>query len=221
MEKQKLLEQKGIRLIDVFEGEFSYDKLLSVISAALQKSKLVYARKCKVVEVSSKDYELFCEKNHIQGYAPASVRLGLALDGELVQTMSFAKPRFNKHYEWEIIRECSKNCIGVVGGKERLWQAFLKLKHPKSVISYCDKRYFTGVSYFKLGMKQLPDTSSSYVYIGSDGKVLSRYQCQKHRLPKLLKKFDAALTETENMELNGYYKMYDFGQHAFEWHSKD
>lgn len=217
LEKQKLLEQKGIRLIDIFEGEFHYDKVKSILEAALHKSKLVYARECKVVEVPSSEYEDFCERNHIQRYAPASIRLGLTYSGQLMQVMSFSKPRFNKKYDYEIIRECTKCGYGIVGGKERLWKAFLRTKKPKSVLSYCDKRYFTGTSYLSLGMKQLEDSSSSYVYVNANGEVLSRYQCQKHKLQRLLRKFDAALTETENMEMNGYYKMYDFGQHIFEW----
>lgn len=80
----------------------------------------------------------------------------------------------------------------------------------------CDKRYFNGTSYLSLGMKQLEDSCSSYVYVSANGETLSRYQCQKHKLQKMLKKFDASLTETENMEMNSYYKMYDFGQHIFE-----
>lgn len=217
LEKQRLLEQKGVRLIDIFEGEFDYDKVKSILEAALSKSKLIYARECEVVEVQSKDYKSFCERNHIQGYAPASVRLGLTHNGKLMQVMSFSKPRFNKKYSYEIIRECTECGYGVVGGKARLWRAFLRLEKPKSVVSYCDKRYFTGVSYLSLGMKQLEDSSSSYVYVNANGEVLSRYQCQKYKLQKLLRKFDVSLTETENMEMNGFYKMYDFGQHIFEW----
>lgn len=145
------------------------------------------------------------------------MRLGLTHNGKLMQVMSFSKPRFNKKYSYEIIRECTECGYGVVGGKARLWRAFLRLEKPKSVVSYCDKRYFTGVSYLSLGMKQLEDSSSSYVYVNANGEVLSRYQCQKYKLQKLLRKFDVSLTETENMEMNGFYKMYDFGQHIFEW----
>ena len=38
--------------------------------------------------------------------------------------MSFGVPRFTDKFEWEIIRECSKQGYFVIGGKEKLWKYF-------------------------------------------------------------------------------------------------
>lgn len=128
--------------------------------------------------------------------------------------MSFGKPRFNKKFQYEMIRECSKNGYSIVGGKEKLWKYFVKNYKPKSVISYCDKRFFTGESYTRLGFSFSHDTKPSYFYANKK-QMLTRYQCQKHKLKSLLKNFDSDLTESENMEKEGYFKLYDFGQKVY------
>lgn len=217
IEKEKLCEDRGIRLIDIFENEYDFKKVNSLLQSLAHASEMIYARKCILKELPNEEYMNFCNENHIQNYAAAKVRLGLFYNGELIQIMSFSKPRFNKKYEWEIIRECTKCGYGVVGGKEKLFKNFVRLYDPRSIISYCDKRYFTGESYLKLGMKQLPDTSSSYVYAKYNCATRSRYMCQKQNLKKWLKTYDSSLSQYDNMIAAGYSRMYDFGQHVFEW----
>lgn len=217
LEKMKLCEEKGIRLINIFEHEFDKDKLKSIIWSALNimPQKIYYGRKCAVKEISNNDYNNFCDENHIQGASPAKIRVGLFSDNELVQVMSFNKPRFAKKYEWEMIRECTKNCCAVVGGEAKLFNYFLKTYNPKSIISYCDRRYFTGDSYLKLGFKLDHISKPSYFYV-KNNEVLTRYQCQKHKLQNLLgDKFDPQLSETDNMLANNYFKLYDFGEKVF------
>lgn len=65
--------------------------------------------------------------------------------------MTFKRARYNKSVEWENIRCCNKMGISIIGGIQKLWKYFLKTYDPQSVISYCDKRWFTGESYKKLG----------------------------------------------------------------------
>lgn len=215
-DKYVRLQELGISLMNIFESEFDYDKVKSILSAKFHKSQMLYARKCEIREISNLEYKDFCESNHIQNYAVASVRLGLFCNNELMQIMSFSKARFSRKYEWEIIRECSKNGYGIVGGKEKLFRYFLRLYNPSSIVSYCDKRWFNGESYLKLGMKQLKDSGPSFIY--TNGKITcTRMQCQKYKLREKLSKFDEKLTEYENMLANGYYRMYDFGQHVFVW----
>lgn len=218
-EKYKILKEKGIQLINIFETEYDENKIRSILEGRLHISKIYYARKCSIKEIDNETYKNFCNENHIQSYAAAKVRIGLFYNNELVQIMSFGKPRFNKKYEWEIVRECSKSC-GVVGGKERLFQYFLKTYNPISIISYCDNRYFTGESYVRLGMTKEKDTKNGYIY--TNGKITySRYQCQKHKLKNILKDYNPELTEYENMSANGFFRLYDFGQSVFTWRKND
>ena len=63
--------------------------------------------------------------------------------------MTFGKPRYNKNYEWELVRFCSH--FQVVGGAEKLFTYFRNRYKPKSIISYCDKSKFIGKVYTNLG----------------------------------------------------------------------
>ena len=221
LEKYELCKKLGIRMLNIFEHEYSESKIKSIIKTALneQSEHIVYARKCEVREVKENDYKKFTIENHIQNYAYATIIYGLYYNNELVQIMSFSKPRFNKKYEWEIIRECSKCEYSIVGGKERLWKHFLREHNPVSVISYCDKRFFTGESYLRLGFSLIGESKPSYFYANKT-HVLSRYSCQKHKLLKLLgDKYDDSLTEKENMLRAGYFQLFDFGQFIFSYKS--
>lgn len=221
LDKTNLCNEKGIELLHIFESEWLLDQ---DIVKSIIKSKLgiydtkIYARKCIVKELDNNTYKDFCNENHLQGYSVAKVRLGLYYNDELIQIMSFSKPRFNKKYEYEMIRESSKIGYAIVGGKEKLFKSFIKNYNPKSIISYCDKRYFNGNSYLRLGFTQLDDSAPNYWYFKLNSLELhNRIEFQKHKLKDMLDSYDETLSEYENMELNGYARIFDCGNKVFIW----
>ena len=210
-------EKRGVRLVHVFEDEWLYkqDIVKDRIKSALGiYDKRIYARKCGLMEVDSEMADDFMERNHLQGASHSAIQYGLFYEDELVSIMTFGKPRFNRNYDWELIRYASKLGMQVIGGASRLLKHFMKL-HSGSIISYADKRYSNGDIYDILGFRKLHDSTPNYWYIRKDMR-LSRYQCQKHLLPKLLGDgFDSNLTEEENMFLNGFCKVYDYGNMVY------
>lgn len=94
------------------------------------------ARDCVIKEISKDAQKDFLNTNHLQGYAKANVCYGLYFREELVQLMSFGKPRFNKNYQWEIIRDCTKKDCIVRGGVSKLWKHFLENNRCRSCICY-------------------------------------------------------------------------------------
>lgn len=75
--------------------------------------------------------------------------------------------------------------------------------------------------YKKVGFEKVSVTKPSYVYIKGN-EILSRYQCQKHMLEKLLgTAYNESLTETENMVLARYMKVYDSGTLKVVYNYKD
>jgi very-short-patch-repair endonuclease/ribosomal protein S16 len=224
LQKTEECEQQGIRLIHVWENEWvnNEDLVISVLYKFLKynQDKRIFARKCFVKEIDNNKYRAFCEENHLQGLGIAKVRLGLFHQDELVQVMSFSKPRYNSQFEWEMIRECSKQNYFIVGGKGKLLKYFERNYNPKSIISYCDRRWFTGESYLKLGFKLKEKTKPSYWYFkqlnNSHYALHNRMKFQKHKLSKIQGfQFDPLLTEWENMQLNGYNRIWDCGQLVF------
>lgn len=99
----------------------------------------IFARNCKLIDLGldRKRVRAFLETNHQQKWARGNIKVyGLVHDGELVQIMSFGKPRFNKKFQWEIIREASKKDVQIVGGASRLFKHFRQVNQPLSVIVY-------------------------------------------------------------------------------------
>jgi len=214
--KSNLALEKGIQLIHITDYELSnqFEIVKNRILAKLGKQRKVFARKCVIVPVKSVDYESFMVQHHIQGSAPASVRIGLKYENELVAVMSFSRARYNRNYEWELIRYATQH--SVVGGASRLFSHFTSTVLPKSVISYADLRWNTGDVYAKIGMTLSHTTTPNYWYI-ENGRLAHRTKYQKHKLRKLLSLYDDSLSEWENMKNNGYTRYWDCGNKVFTW----
>lgn len=116
--------------------------------------------------------------------------------------MTFGKPRFNKNYEWEMIRFCNKRNYNVVGAASKLLKYFISVYKPKSIISYADAKYSNGNLYKKIGFTYIGKSSPNYFYF-KNNKILGRIQCQKHKLNNILENFDENKTEIQNMVENG------------------
>jgi very-short-patch-repair endonuclease len=202
----------GIKLIHIFSDEwlFKKDIVKSRILNAISKVEYkIYARKTKIKEVDHTIAKDFLNLNHIQGAANSSINLGLYYNDELVALMTFGKPRYNKHYDYELIRYCSKVYTSVIGGASKLLNYFTKT-YKGSIISYADRRWSTGGLYKTLGFQFVKNTDPNYFYVIGQ-KRESRDKYQKHKLSKILKSFDETISETQNMRNNGYYKIYDCG----------
>lgn len=220
--------KQGIQLIHIFEYEWNntdtQEKLKQLIKSKLKSpDTILYARNTELKQVPDSEAEVFLNKYHLQGSAPATIKLGLYYDEELISILTLGVPRFNNNYAYEIVRYCTKNEVGVVGGIEKLYKYFIDTYKPKSVITYSNISKFTGNVYNKIGFKPVQPkaiTEPGYVWIneGND-TVLQRYQTQKH---KLLKSGLGTEDQTENeiMRSNGFIKVHDCGNIKLEWVEK-
>lgn len=219
LNKTEMCENKGIQLFHIFEGE-NIDLWLSMINNKLGLNKKIYARKCIIKEIDTKECSYFLNENHLQGSIPASIRIGLYYESELVQVMTFGKSRFNKKYDFELLRLCSKKFINVIGGASKLFNYFLIKYNPKSIISYANRRFSQGKIYEILGFKKIGITKPNYFYFMPDSKdhrLMTRIKFQKHKLKGILENFDPTISESENMFNNGYRRIFDCGNLVYEF----
>jgi hypothetical protein len=206
----------GIDLVTIFEDEWIYKKDI-VKSIIMNKLGVIhnkiYARECQIKEISSNQYLAFLEDNHIQTPIVSKIILGLFYKDELVSVMGLGQPRFNKNYEYELIRYCNKVYTNIIGGFSKLLKYFISKYQTKSIVSYVDRRYFNGKSYESTKLFKFERiTEPNYYYVDLNKlKRFSRYEFQKHKLSKILENFDPKLSEYDNMILNGYYRIYDCG----------
>lgn len=213
-------EAKEIQLVHVFENEWLQKKeivLSRLASLAGVNQQKIFARKCIVKEVSPKESKKFQHENHLQGAINAKVNIGLFNNNQLVSLMTFSKTRFSKSYEWELVRFCTKCGIQVVGAAGKLLAYFENAYKPKSLVSYADRRWSQGKLYKALGFNFVHASACNYWYFKKGTFQLeSRVKYQKHKLKTLLPTFDSSKTEFQNMEANGYYRIYDCGNLVFE-----
>lgn len=213
---------KGIRLIHIFENEWTQtpEIVQSVLRTILGIDDVVIAaRKLEVRQITNpREKSAFLENNHLQGNDRANVSYGLYNNDKLVALMSFVRSRFDKNLEWEMSRFCTLRDHRVQGGAAKLFKHFIRTHNPRSIVSYSDRRYFSGAMYLKIGMSFASNTSPSYYYILDRYDTLqNRVTWQKSKLPKKLVTFDTNLTEWQNMQANGFDRIWDCGNLKFVW----
>ena len=216
--------KKGIRLIHIFEDEWVNKKNIieSMLSNIFRKSKVkIYARKCEIKDVPTKDKTKFLDENHIQGRSNSTVNFGLYYNNELVSLMTFGKPRINmggdkSEGSWELVRFCNKLNTNVIGGASKLFTKFAKDYNPKKIITYSDKRWATGNMYQILGFINTHDSDPNYFYIIDDERK-NRFNFRKSVLIK--EGYDPNKTEHEIMLDRDIYRIYDCGCKVWEWKS--
>lgn len=208
LEKTELCNSKGIRLLHIFEDDWVLKKDIckSIIKSALGiYDNKIYARKCIFQKLDSKKGFDFVEKNHLQGGVNRGEYFGLLYNNDIVQVIQIGKSRFKKD-ELELLRMCTKLNTQVLGGFSKL----LKNQPYTNFISYIDRSLYSGQSYKECGFNFLNYTKPNYFYV-VNGIRENRIKYQKHKLSKILLKFDINKTEVENMNDNGYYQVFDCG----------
>lgn len=213
--KTDLCEAKDIHLIHIFENEW-LDKQ-DIVKSRIKNLLGLYdthigARKCEVKYVDSKTSFAFQVDNHLQGAVRSKVNVGLYFKDELVSLMTFSKPRFSTKYEWELVRFCNKLGYNIPGAASRLLKYFEKEYKPTNIVSYADRRwsYSKRTVYDTLGMVLSHVSAPNYWY-WKGSEFSSRIKYQKHKLSSVLKIYDGNKTETENMLVNGFNRIFDCG----------
>ena len=222
-------ENKGIKLIQIFEDEYRLHK--NIVDAKIKhiihecdNLPKIYARKCNISLIGMKSAKEFLNMHHIQGFTRSSIYLGAFYFGLLVGVMSFKKENKNSN-NWELTRFATKidcNCIGV-GGKLFSW--FVKNYKPELVKSFADRRWSTGLHdnlYNKLGFEFDSYTKPDYRYININ-KQTERKHKFGFRKSILSKKYNLpiSMTETEMVKKLGYDRIWDCGLIKYIWRRQD
>lgn len=230
-DKMLAAEAVGIRLIQIFQDEWSEkqelvkNKIAHLLGLHTDLPKL-FARKCTIAEISSKDKNSFLDTYHLQGADKSCLNLGLFYNDTLVAVMTFTVPRIcmgQKHPKpdvYELSRYCTDNSVLVVGGFGKLLKHFMNEYIVNSIYTYADLRWSVGKLYLDSGFTLVGRTAPNYFYFHNtkdNFKRLHRYQFRKSNLQKLFPKiYKDTLSESEIMTLAGYKRVYDAGHLKFE-----
>ena len=185
--------------------------------------KKIYARKCTVDVIDACVARPFLDMNHIQGFTPCQIHLGLYYCNKLVAVMSFTPPRrgigksVNNFKVYELVRYCSLQDTVVIGGSGKLLKHFERNYDWTKVYTFADRCWSTGDMYRKLGFACITSKiQPNYWYTKHFNKRYHRLQFQKKLLKNILPNYQEQLNEMDNMKLNGYYVVWDCGTLRFE-----
>lgn len=209
--KSKLARDNGYRCICIWDWD-DQDKIINL----LKPRDIIYARKCILKEVDLNTTREYLNRYHLQGYAKDTTRIGLFCNDELVSIMTFGKPRYNKNYDYELIRYCSS--YNVVGGAEKLFVYFIRNYNPNSIISYCDWSKFNGDVYLKLGFSFKNYSIGKHWYNISEDIHITDNLLRQRGFDQLFNTSFGKGTSNEQLMLeHEFVEIYDCGQAVYEW----
>lgn len=216
LNKSLLAEENGYFCIHIFDWD-DWDKIINLIK---DDKEIIYARKCEIKEVSKEDCAEFLNKYHLQGNCKGQdIRLGLYFNNELLEIMTFGKPRYNKNCQYELLRLCSN--AKIIGGSEKLFKYFVNNYNPSSIVSYCDKSKFKGDVYQRLGF-ELKDKGSPrcHWFNIATGEHITDNLLRQRGFDQLFNANYGKGTSNEKLMLqHGFVQVYDCGQATYIWNN--
>lgn len=214
-EKFDACKKQGIRLITLFEDEWTKNKELVKIKLShilnVNTDKKVFARKCYIELIDNAEKTKFFDKYHIQGSGKSSINIGLYFNGELVSCMSFKQ---RKQGIFELDRFASK--YPVVGGFNKLLNHFKKNFSWDEIVTFADLRWHLGDVYELSGFKLDKILRPDYYYFINNKRIHKfnfRKKAIKKKFPDI---YDDSLSESENMKNIGIPRIYDCGKIRFK-----
>jgi len=219
LEKTKFCEEKGIQLIHIFEDEWigKQNIVKNRLKHLLGKNEnKIYGRNCSLKEVSTEKKNKFLNQHHLQGSVNDQVCYGLYYQNNIVSLISFGKARYDDG--WEIYRFCNSD-VSVAGGASKLLSKFIENYNPNKIVSYADRRWSMkrNTFYNQIGFEFENATDPNYWYMKDHRSREYRFKYRKGQLEDKLEEFDSDLTEWENMQVNGYDRIWDCGNLKFVW----
>lgn len=213
LEKTQVAEENGYQCIHIFDWDD-----LEKIGKLLKKKETLYARNCEVKKISEKEANEFIDKYHLQGKTRGTQHaFGLFYNNELVEVMTFGKPRYNKKYEYELLRLCTHSDYKITGGASKLFKTFINEINPQSIISYCDRAKFNGEVYTQLNFKLDHITQPAKVWSKNTDKVTDNLLRQRGFDQLFNTNYGKGTSNEILMIQDGWRSVYDCGQKVFVW----
>lgn len=203
----------GYRVIHIWQWD-DVDRILTM----LKNKRIIYARQCEVRVITQQTANEFLNIYHLQGVVSGQkVCLGLYYADQLIEVTTFGKPRYNKNYQWELLRLCTHCEYKVVGGASKLFSQFVKNNNPQSIISYCDRSKFTGDVYERIGMQLDGVTEPNKIWSKGDMKITNNLLLSRGYDQLFNTNFGKGTSNEELMLNDGWLPVYDCGQYRFIW----
>jgi hypothetical protein len=220
LSKLEICENKGYKLITIFEDEWIQKKEITQarIKQILNRntSTRIHTRKCNIIQIDSHVKNSFLSQFHIQGKVDNSTLFYSAIDenGNLIALMTFGSPRGikkPKSTEWELKRFCTNYNYHAPGIANKILNHFKNNNEWEYIISYADRRWSNGELYYKLGFT-LEGISGPAVWYINPNKIQRHHRSIMWKTDEEKK---SGLTQSQLAVIKGFRTIHDCGNLKF------
>jgi G:T-mismatch repair DNA endonuclease (very short patch repair protein) len=232
IEKHKACEARGVRLLTIYETEWTErpETIKRLLRNAIGKSRgKLMARKCRLAKTTVQEARAFYEKYHPQGGSGNGEHYGLYHNDKLVACMRFTFGNNDRGHgakvrQWTLSRYATR--LPVAGAASKLFKAFLSEHKPSEVKSFSDNRLFGGGMYEQLGFVLEEEVPADYQVWSLKAGLRPKPHYQRRLLPARLREhgvdepFDPKTddrTEAEMTYMMGARRIYDCGKKRWLW----
>jgi len=203
---------------------FDWDSLFKMSLQFLPKTVLQLSE-CTISEVEQGEMFLFLDMYHCRdhidtvfdaGYA----HLGIYKGDELIYLITVGKPKYNKSYTSEIYRICSNPEFTVVGGWRALFDTYLSLYQPESVIALRDISKMYQAPYLEMGFHLVSYTVPRKYWAKNSDRLTDGARFVAALKPKRLENYSKCAQNLSIMLEHGYVPIHDCSSAIYEWRSK-
>lgn len=209
-------ENKGIRLIQIYDKEWheKNEVILSHINRYIGKSKIIHSDSLFVYEIDKKIFNDFIKDNSfVSADYFSKLIFGIYYLDELIAVVNFSNI---SKTEIELRKYVIKNGFDISGNI--LKKVIDEKIHNKIIYYFQDRRYNSYIDIDKIidnGFEFQGVTEPSDYYFNNYNMFISLSHINKN-INKYLSDYNPSLTINENLEINGYLKIWDCGRLMFK-----
>ena len=148
--------------------------VINRLIALTGNTKRIHGRQCTVKRIDSITSQDFLDQFHTAGFVNSYFKYGLFFKDEIVAVGLFSKCRTfqsENHQSYksaELTRYACKTGIRIAGGLDKLLNAFCEEIGVSHLMTYADKEWTNGKSYFTLGFKKVADTPPLLFWVSKE-----------------------------------------------------